>query len=261
VTGPGCARGRRAAATLGGLAALLTALTGLAEARTPLPQRDLDHSVYDPAGVIRIEHEARMEAMHAALYRGTGVAIVAIAVPALEDETIEELAVRVGTEWGVGKKGEDRGIVVALARDDRRIFIATGYGVEGYLPDGKVGAILDEQVRPYVRQGDFSTALYQASVALVTASAEEYGVRISGSEPPPPPQAQPGGQWQSWVGGVIVGIIFLYLLIRHPRVLLMLLWSGMGRRGGSGGGGFGGGRGFGGFGGGGFGGGGAGRRF
>jgi uncharacterized protein len=239
--------------------ALLAVTAGVSEARTPLPQRDPDRSVYDPAGVISAEHEARMEATHAALYRSTGVAIVVIAVPALEGETIEDFAVRVGTEWGVGKKGEDRGIVVALARDERRIFIATGYGVEGYLPDGRVGAILDAQVLPHLRQGDFSTALYQASMALVAASAEEYGVHIAGVDTPPAPR--PRSQQWSWIWGAILGIFFLYMLVRHPRWLVWMLWSGMARGGRSGGGGFGGRSGFGGFGGGGFGGGGAGRRF
>lgn len=256
------ARARRAAAALIGLAVALLTATGVVEARTPLPQRDLDRSVYDPADVIRAEHEARLEAMHAELHRRTGVAIVVVAMPALVDETIEELAVRVGTEWGVGKKGEDRGIVVALARDERRIFIATGYGVEGYLPDGKVGAILDEQALPHLRQGDFSTAVYQVSLALVAASAEEYGVPISGAETARERERQPRGEGRSWIWTAIAGVVFLYLLIRHPRLLVFLLWSGIARGGrGPGGGGFGGGQGFGGFGGGGFGGGGAGRRF
>lgn len=228
-------------------------------ALTPLPARDPDRSVYDVAGVISDAHEAAMEAMHAELYRKTGVAIVTIAVPALVDETIADFAVRVGTEWGVGKKGEDRGIVVAFARDDRAIHIATGYGVEGYLPDGEVGAILDQHVLPYLRQNDFSTGLYQASLALVAASAEEYGVTISGLAPPGPAPARAPSrlQWIVWGG---LALLFLYLLLRHPRLLFFWLLSGALQRD-RGGGGFGHGGGFGGFGGGGFGGGGAGRRF
>jgi uncharacterized protein len=243
--------------------ALLMAMAGVALALTPLPQRDLGRSVYDPAGVISDAHEAQMEAMHAELFRRTGVAIVTIAVPALVDETIADLAVRVGTEWGVGKKGEDRGIVVAFARDDREIYAATGYGVEGYLPDGKVGAILDEYALPPLRRNDFSTGLYQASVALVAASAREFGVTISGAEMPRPAPARessPGWTALEWVVRGVIGLVFLYLLVRHPRLLFAWLLSGAMRRG-RGGRGFGGGSGFGGFGGGGFGGGGAGRHF
>jgi uncharacterized protein len=239
--------------------ALLVAMAGAALALTPLPPRDSDRSVYDVAGVIGDAHEAAMEAMHAELYRKTGVAIVTIAVPALVDETIEDFAVRVGTAWGVGKKGEDRGIVVAFARDDRAIHIATGYGVEGYLPDGKIGAILDQHVLPHLRRNDFSTGLYQASVALVTASAREYGVTISGLETPRPVPAREPSITQ-WIVRGAIALLFLYLLIRHPRLLLLWFLSGALQRD-RGGGGFGRGGGSGGFGGGGFGGGGAGRRF
>jgi uncharacterized protein len=251
--------------------ALLAGMAGAALALTPLPPRDPDRSVYDAAGVLDAGHVARMEAIHAELYRKTGVAIVVIAVPALAGETIEDFAVRVGSEWGVGKKGEDRGIVVALARADRAVFIATGYGVEGYLPDGKVGAILDAHVLPHLRKDDFSTGLYQASVALVAASGSEYGVTISGAEAPPvqpagEPAGEPASKPSGWSGlegilRIVLGLVALYLFIRHPRWFLFFLLARGGRGGGFGNGGFGGGGGFGGFGGGGFGGGGGGRKF
>jgi uncharacterized protein len=261
--GPGHQTHRRVAVACTTLA-LVMAMAGAALALTPLPRRDLGRSVYDPAGVIGDAHEAQMEAMHAELFRQTGVAIVTIAVPALVDETIADLAVRVGTEWGVGQKGQDRGIVVAFARDDREIYVATGYGVEGYLPDGKVGALLDEHVLPLLRRNDFSAGLYQASVALVAASAREFGVTVSGAEiPRPAPAREPSRGWTAleWVVRGIIGLVVLYLLIRHPRLLFAMFLSGVMRRGRGGGGGFGRGGGFGGFGGGGFGGGGAGRRF
>ena len=87
---------------------------------------------------------------------------------------------RVGQQWGVGRKAEDRGVVVALAIEERRVFIATGYGVEGFLPDGRVGSILDQEVVPSLRRDDFSTALTRASAALTAAAAREYGVTIEG---------------------------------------------------------------------------------
>lgn len=234
-------------------------MAGAARAQTPLPARNPDRSVYDVAGVIEDAQQAAMEALHVELFRKTGVAIVTVAVPALVDETIEDFAVRVGTAWGVGTAGQDRGIVVAFARDDRRIFVATGYGVEGYLPDGKVGAILDQHVLPHLRQGDFSTGLYQASVALAAASAREYGVTVTGAEAPRAPEPSPGWTAVEWIVRGALALVALYLLVRHPRLLLFSLFAGGLRR--NGGGGFGAGGGFGGFGGGGFGGGGAGRRF
>jgi len=244
---------------------------------TPLPARD-GRSVYDTARVIRAEDLRQMESWHRALYDSTGVAIVVITVPRLEEETIDEFATRVGTEWGVGKKGDDRGLVIALSMDPRRIHVSTGYGVEGYLPDGKVGAILDREVMPHLKAKDYSRGLLQASAAFTSIAAQQAGLTIDGLQ-----EKRAQGRSRGRGGGGFFGIVFLLVIlflvlsaVRNP-ILAALILSGMGRRGrgpggfgggfgrgGFGGGGFGGGGfsgGFGGFGGGGFGGGGAGRGF
>ena len=263
-------------------------LTGVAAVLVPapagatfrLPPHDA-RSVYDFASVVKADDAAQMERWHRALFDRTGVAIVVVTVPDLEDESIEDFATRVGTEWGVGKKGQDLGVVVALSLKPRKIFVATGYGVEGFLPDGRVGGILRSEVIPRLRQDDFSGGLRQASAALTSVAARQYGLTIEGLTEARD-AGRPGGREERLPGPVvllIIAAIFLFILVilpfvaRHP-VLAAILFSNMrggGRRGsggfgggfgsgGFGGGGFGGG-GFGGFGGGGFGGGGAGGGF
>ena len=247
------------------LAILLTCGLRSAMTQVVLPPHG-DRSVHDLAGVIRQDHIQTMERLHKELFEKTGVAITIVTVPTLEGELIEDFAVRVGEEWGAGRRGEDRGIVFAVAVQERRIFIATGYGVEGYLPDGRVGRIVDQYAIPYLRQNDYSTGILQTSAALVSASAEEHGVTIEGATPRATTKKPSPSRDSSPLGTVfkILGFLFLaYLFIRHP-MLFILLMSGGGRGGGGfSGGGFGGsgGGGFGGFGGGGFGGGGAGRSF
>jgi uncharacterized protein len=238
--------------------AILSAI-GVARAETPLPARE-DRSVYDVASVIDPAHERAIEATNRELYERTGVAIVVLTVPALEDETIDELAVRLGHGWGIGGEGRDRGLVIAFSRDDRRIFVATGYGTEEYLPDGRVGAMIDEHAMPALRADRFSEGIARLAMALAAASAEHHGVALTGMPaaarraPPPAP-----GPLQI-VLGVIAMIALAYLAIRHPRLFFLLLLS-FGRGGHRGGSGFGGGGGGFGGGGGGFGGGGAGRGF
>jgi uncharacterized protein len=144
--------------------------------------------------------------------------------------------------------------VIAFARDEREVFVATGYGTEGYLPDGRVGALLDEHAVPLLRQGQLSEGLVRLATALAMASAAEYGVTLRGVSAISRPQEGPG--IGSLVFLVISIVLFAFLARRHPVLALMLL---MGAR--SRGGGFGGGFGGGGFAGGGFGGGGAGRGF
>lgn len=238
----------------------LTSFVGPVRAETRLPPRT-DRGVYDVASVIDPQSEQLIERINHELYSRAGVAIVVLTVPRLEDETIDELAVRVGHTWGIGDEGRDRGLVIALAVEERRIFVATGYGTEEYLPDGRVGALIDEQAIPYLRANRFSEALLRLDAALAQISAEHYGVRLELSGMPRtegPARPEPGPL--QFVFGVLALIALAYLAIRHPRLFFLLMLSmgrGGDRRGGSG---FGGGGGFGGHGGG-FGGGGAGRGF
>jgi uncharacterized protein len=241
----------------------LVAFLGLAlvaRADTPLPVHD-ERTVYDGADVIEADDERALESLHRELFEKTGVAIVVVTVPELVDETIDGLALRIGESWGVGKKGEDRGIVVAFAHGDRKVHVATGYGVEGWLPDGRVGAILDAEALPAFRQDRFSAGLRNLSQALAQASADELGAKLEGATPevrtPPPAPVGLVGTILGWAAFLLAA----YFLVRRPGLLGFALLGGLGRSFGRGGSGFGGGGGFGGFGGGGFGGGGAGRSF
>lgn len=229
------------------------ALLALLLGTTPLPPRT-ERYVYDTANLIDDTAERELERRHGELFSRAGVAIVVLTVPRLVDETIDQLAVRAGQTWGVGRKGEDRGLVIALSGDDRKIFVATGYGTEGYLPDGRVGALIDEQAIPLLRQNRFSDAIVRLATALAAISAAEFGVTLTGVSAPRS-QSPPG------FGRIIaslIAILALALLARRHPMLALLLFMG-GRRPHTGG--FGGGFGGGGFGGGGFGGGGAGRGF
>lgn len=251
-----------AATAIAALAAGVVALaSAIGHAQTPLPQRQ-DRAVYDLAGVIEPAHASAIEAVNRELWQKARVAIVVLTVPALQDETIDELAVRLGHTWGIGGEGQDRGLVIAFAERDRRIFVATGYGTEGYLPDGRVGALMDRHAIPFLRANRFSEGLYRLDLALAAASAEEYGVTLTGAPAglargrEPAPELGP----MQIVFGILMLIALAYLAIRHPRLFFFLLLT-MGGNRDRGGSGFGGGGGGFGGGGGGFGGGGAGRGF
>lgn len=239
--------------------AVALGLPAAALAKTPLPPTNDSQSVYDTAGVIGSSHEATIEAINLDLFRKTGVLIAVLTVPELVDETIDELAIRFGHQ-SVGGANKDKGVVIALAAKDRKVYVATGYGVEGFLNDGKIGRLRDERATPLMRAGDVSGGLLALDRALADEAAKEFNVTLTGAEAQAPPQRGP--KKRSLIGGLLALIVFGYLAIRHPGLLAMLFLSGAFRGGGGfGGGGFGGGGGggfSGGFGGGGFGGGGEG---
>lgn len=239
---------------------------------TPLPART-DHSVYDSANVIDASTESQIEAIDRELFSKAGVAIVVITVPQLVGETIGDLAVRVQHDWGVGVKGKDESVVVALSVADRAVFFATGYGSEPYLPDGKLGAIRDD-ITPQLRANDYSAGLLRGTRQIANVAAAAHGVTILGDDSVGQGVTTPAGDTGGGNGNLIsLGILLVVLVLfafrrrggggRGPGLFVMP-WGGFG-----GGGGFGsrdidigsGGGGFGGFGGGSGGGGGAGGRF
>jgi uncharacterized protein len=179
-----------------------------AAAETPLPTKQDGRYVYDVANVIDDAREERMNLLHRELVQKASMTIVVLTVPRLENETIDELAVRVGHDWGTGQAKTDEGAVVAFSLEDRKIFIATGYGSEGYLPDSKVGRIRDE-ARQISAKGDLSGALQLVSARLAEAAAAEHNIKLTGMPDLP---AQPSRR-RACGPGVIFGIILLLFLL------------------------------------------------
>jgi len=236
-------------------------VSGAAEAADRYPSHR-GTAVNDFAGVIDPDNAAKMESLSREILEKTGTAIVVATLPELGPaEEINLYASGLYQAWGIGKKGEDKGVLILLAVKERKIRVETGYGVEGVLTDGRVGAILDQFVVPHLKTGETGKALYNAMLACGGDLAEDAKVQLTGVPGFYRSAARPEKK-----GVNILGILFFLIAAAVllgtrtgremlPWILLMVL-SGGGR---GGGGGFGGG--FGGFGGGMSGGGGAGRSF
>jgi len=223
-------------------------------------------AVNDFAGVIPAQYAGPMENLAREVLEKTGTAIVVATVETIGDNDLNDYANRLYQAWGIGKKGEDKGILIFLAVKERRVRIETGYGVEGILPDGLTGEILDRHAIPWLKKGDYGQGLAEAMAAVSSVVAKAAGVTLTGAQPP---QRRPARTERGLgIGQIVLLILAAGFLLgtRQGRAmlpwLLLLLMSGGGgrRRGGDGFGGFGGG-GFGGFGGGSSGGGGADRGF
>ncbi|MCX5850141.1 MAG: TPM domain-containing protein [Deltaproteobacteria bacterium] len=219
-------------------------------------------AINDFANVIDQENAAKMEALAREVLQKTGTAVVVATVDTIgENEDYNLYANGLYQAWGIGKKGEDKGVLIFLAVKERKIRIETGYGVEGILPDGLVGEILDKYVLPLLKEGNYGKGLYNAMYACSAYIAKEANVQISDS-PAPYRTMVRSGKRSIGIFEIIIFLIAAVLLLgtrtgRSMLPWLMLIFLSGGR--GGGGGGFGGG--FGGFGGGGSGGGGAGRSF
>ncbi|MBN1381166.1 MAG: TPM domain-containing protein [Deltaproteobacteria bacterium] len=229
--------------------------------------RPLDNvAVNDFAGVIQPQEQTVMENLAREVWEKTGTAVVVATLETIGDNDPADYANKLYKQWGIGKKEVDKGVLIFLAVKERKIRIEVGYGVEGILPDGLAGEILDKYVLPLLKAGDYSKGMQNAVIAVAAIVAKDAGVSLTGM-----PTVNHQRITRTDRSGGIVPIILLLIAIgfllgtRQGRAMLpfilLLLLSGSGRGGGFGGSGGGFGGGFGGFGGGLSGGGGAGRSF
>jgi uncharacterized protein len=105
--------------------------------------------------------------------RTNGAEMAVVVIRSLDGLSIDEAAVKLFELWGIGKKSKDNGILVLWSTDDRRVRVEVGYGLEGVLNDGKVGAILDAYVMPKFKSGQFDEGVLAGVDALLRVAREE----------------------------------------------------------------------------------------
>lgn len=141
--------------------------------------------------------------------------IAVVTINSLGGEPIQQYAVDLEDAWKVGPKNSDRGVIILVAVQDRKRWIETGYGLEGILPDGKVGQI-SRQMVPMLRANDFDGALTMAVDEISQIIAQNAGIKLK-------PLTRWGAAQQPQqisVGQLIGGVVFLVL------VVIFLLWAG-----------------------------------
>lgn len=234
---------------------LLASLPAQAQQKLPQPRG----YVNDFAGVIDAGTAQRIEALALELQQKTGAQIALVTLKSLDGGDVQDTANRLFEAWGIGQKGKDNGLLFLDAIEERRIWIEVGYGLEGILPDGKVGGIRDQYIIPYLSQGDRPNGYWNGMVALASVIAADAGVELTGVPQVSPPRQS--SRTARGIGGIIPILVFIILMILMGRrggrglwifPFLFLGGGGFGR-GGWGGSSFGGGSfggGFGGFGGG-----------
>ena len=218
--------------------------------------------VNDFAGLIQQAEKQKMEILAQEVLQKTGTSVVVVTMSTIGDADAATYVTELYQSWGIGKKGEDKGVLIFLTSKERRVRIETGYGVEGILPDGRVGEILDRYVVPFLKKGQYGKGLYNTLAAVSQVIAKDANVELTGEVRTHKPPGRRVRRVSFFPLFLLILILFSFLRRGRGGILLPLLLLGsMGGRGGFGGGfgGFGGG--FGGFGGGMSGGGGAGRGF
>ncbi|HMC96022.1 MAG TPA: TPM domain-containing protein [Flavobacteriales bacterium] len=237
---------------------------------TPPKERDQDHLVWSYAELLSPSEEQQLNAKLVRFARETSNRILVIIVDTLCGTDEADLAFRIGENWGIGKKEFDNGIVILIKPNgppgQRKVFIATGYGLEAAIPDLRAKQVVDGTIIPNFKNRNYFAGLDRATDMLMAMAKGEFNEESHGTDRFP---------WQPLLFFVLFAIVMIFSwrgrVNRYARTNNVDFWTAMwlvsqmnnrhsGRWGGGSGfsGGGGGGGGFGGFGGGSFGGGGAG---
>src|ERR1700685_1223203 len=134
--------------------------------------------VNDFAGVLSPETLASLNALCAQVDRQAHAQIAVVTIKSLDGEPIENFATALEDKWKVGKKGTDRGLLLIFATNDRKYRVEVGYGLEGILPDGRVGDI-GRQMVPYLQQNNYDAAVTIAGRQMPGVIAADAGVALN----------------------------------------------------------------------------------
>jgi uncharacterized protein len=142
-----------------------------------------DGYVNDFAGVIDAESKGRLTALVETINKKSTAEVAVVTISSMEEfgfATIEETAVKLFEEWGIGKKEVNNGILVVAAIKDRKVRIEVGYGFEGQIPDGAAGEIIRRGIVPYFKKQRFGEGLYNGVLLIaerINADVGEKGKR------------------------------------------------------------------------------------
>lgn len=187
------------------LAAAFLLATQLAAAEVAVPP--LKARVTDLTGTLSAEQRAALEQKLAAFETRKGAQIAVLLVPTTQPEAIEQYSIRVAEAWQLGRKGVDDGVLFLVAKNDRKLRIEVGRGLEGAIPDAIAKRIGSDIVAPYFRQGDFYGG--------VTAGVERI-IRTIEGEPLPAPQPgaqrKPGTDFEDIEFMLVFGFVLIFVI-------------------------------------------------
>ena len=130
--------------------------------------------VNDFAGMLTQNQENNLERKLRQYNNETSTQIAILTEESLEGDDLFDYSHRVADNWGIGREGKNNGILIFIAEQDRKIFIQTGYGAEGFLPDAMARRIIENIIKPAFRVGEYYNGLDEATAVIMDLGRGEY---------------------------------------------------------------------------------------
>ncbi|MDD5058364.1 MAG: YgcG family protein [Sideroxydans sp.] len=189
-------------------------LCGTAQAEVTVPK--LTQRVTDLTATLDAAQTQALDARLAAFGTGKGSQIAVLIVPTTKPEEIEQFSIRVAEAWKQGRKGVDDGVLLLIAKDDRKLRIEVGYGLEGALNDATAKRIVAEVITPYFKRGEFYAGIDAGVTSIIKV--------VEGEPLPPPAQSSSSGNANSDSDklGNVFGIAFIIFMFGNIILRQML---------------------------------------
>lgn len=118
--------------------------------------------VSDTGAMLSDAYRTQLEGELSSFDKQTGNQIAVVTIPSLQGDTVENVAVQLFEKWGIGKKDSDNGVLLLIARDDKKVRIEVGYGLEGNLTDGTTGEIIRNDITPAFKEAKYDDGVRAA---------------------------------------------------------------------------------------------------
>lgn len=162
--------------------------------------------IVDNAGMLDAKTEAELTQLLTAHENATTNQVVVVTQDDLQGYTIEEFGYLLGREWGIGQKGKNNGVLLLVAKSERKVRIEVGYGLEGMLTDAIASNIVQGVVLPEFRKGQFSEGISEGTAAVIQALAGDY------QEVERPASGDESGGF--WIFVIFFGFWIIFMFIR-----------------------------------------------
>jgi uncharacterized protein len=160
------------------LAAVLCGLAFVAQVHADVAIPALRSRITDLTGTLTAEQKNTLEQRLAAFEAAKGSQMAVLMLPSTKPEEIEQFSIRVAEAWKIGRKGTDDGLILVVAKDDRRLRVEVGYGLEGAIPDAVARRVISETITPRFKAGDYYGG--------ISAGVDQLIKLVEGEKLPPP---------------------------------------------------------------------------
>jgi uncharacterized protein len=130
--------------------------------------------VNDYAGILSASAAQHLESQLASFEKTDSTQIVVLTIPSLEGDSLEDFSIRTAEAWKIGQKGKDNGVILIVAKEDRKIRIEVGWGLEGRLTDLVSGRIIRNEMAPLFREGNYDGGMEQGVSSIMAVVKGEY---------------------------------------------------------------------------------------